>query len=128
MIIRLDAKAAADHIRAAFHQRPAADPDVRHAHAFAEEVCSHLDVEPTANHVTHVVRLLHEAGIAPHLVEEYPKMATREATQADVDAHHARVVGEVIPILDDAGNPVVHEGPHAEKASHHKGAKAAKHK
>jgi hypothetical protein len=115
MTTRLDPKAAADRIRGAFHERPALHPDARHAHAFAKEVCGHLDVEPTADNIAQVNRLLHETNIAPHVVEGYPKMATRAATQSDVDGKRVRFVGELIPVLDEAGNPVVHESAESEK-------------
>lgn len=72
--VKLDPKATADRLRPLLAKEPPAPaPDDQRKLAFLEEVCGHLDLDPNALNVSHVAKLMGEAGIEQHAADEYPK-------------------------------------------------------
>lgn len=75
-MIELDAKSAADRIRADVVGKPDIPADARHALAFAKDVCAELGLDPDPPSMMAVTQALERAGIKPHVAQEYPKMLT----------------------------------------------------
>lgn len=116
----LDAKTAAEEIHAAVENRLHPTAEDRHIVSFVTDVCGELGLEPTAVNVAVVADALHEAGIQPHLIQHYPKMAVDENGKAilldpagkrlPVDARGLSTVDGVV------GSHVIFESEDEEKA------------
>ena len=118
MSLKLNPEEAATCIREDYKNTPIKlSPVEQHIHAFVKKVCAYLGIEPDAANAPHVLSLLKKKGIEPHEFESLPKMHTREATRADVNSGKARFVGEVIPVTDEKGDPVVDEAKEKEHSS-----------
>lgn len=92
-MVKLDAKSAADRIRADVVgiRSVSLTAEARHVLAFAKDVCAELGLEPDPHSIMAVGQALERAGIQPHVAEEYPKMLTENGK----------------PVLDEHGNCVV---------------------
>lgn len=99
-MIELDAKSAADRIRADVVGKPDIPADARHALAFAKDVCAELGLDPDPPAMMAVTQALERAGIKPHVAQEYPKMLTENGK----------------PVKDEHGNNVVFNSAEEEKA------------
>lgn len=98
-MIELDAKSAADRIRADVVGKPDIPADARHALAFAKDVCAELGLDPDPPAMMAVTQALERTGIKPHIAQEYPKMLTENGK----------------PVKDEHGNNVVFNSAEEEK-------------
>lgn len=92
---KMDAKAAAEVIRADLGADNVVPPEAHHIHSFIEDVCEHLGIPPDHANMTHVAMLLEKHQIDPHRIEEYPKALTET------------IDGKVVPVKGPDGLDVV---------------------
>lgn len=73
MARKMDPKAAADEIRSKVGKAEALSPEARHSFDYVRQVCHELSIPVDVPNVLLVHKLLRDADIQPHLMQEYPK-------------------------------------------------------
>ena len=91
------------------------DPAERHRQNFERAVAKELGYDEPSDFILMHVRHSLEEHDVEHEEKVYPRAVTREATAEDVANKAARYEGELIPVLDEQGHPVIEEGPEDEK-------------
>ncbi len=91
----LDPHSAAEEIRAAV-TRAQIPVELRHSHAFVIQVCEQLGIDPDPINFIAVMNALHDAGIQPYKMVEFPEMYVIDGKPVKYDD------GRIVTFADQA--------------------------